>query len=269
MHGRRRRRRSTAIVWIAAWSAAAWLAAGCAAGRARTGVDAAAPAATLLPTSSACPRLGQAWLRSAGASYMVAELLGDTAAALPASAVATDGGSTSAAAPATSAARGRIVRVVRAGGVPAGTLAGDGAEALLVYWGTVGDCRPTALPPDALAAAPGERVFISGLLRSREQWVAGRPTLDVYATPHLYVPSRERPRWAGTADSIPAGAELLTADEYFTVYEALPTRDQWDQRSQFARRRVRRWMRANAALAAKEPAARIFRDMGEDRRRKY
>ncbi|HKG91437.1 MAG TPA: hypothetical protein VKA84_06095, partial [Gemmatimonadaceae bacterium] len=163
---------------------------------------------------------------------------------------------------------GRTPAAAQPAGAPAASL-DDAPEAVLVFWGSVGDCRPVALPPDVLGTQPGEHVFVSGMLRARDRWVGGRPTVDVYATPHLYVPSRERDHWAGTSDSIPAGEELMTAEEYFAFYEGLPTRDDWDRHSTFARRRLRRWLRANAQLVTKEPAARMIRDMSAGRSRRY
>jgi hypothetical protein len=126
-------------------------------------------------------------------------------------------------------------------------------EVVLVPWEFDAGCRPAAWRGGARWAELGTPGFYVATLRARAHWAGGRPTFDVYFAGRYPYPTGSYFR------SAPAGA--LSASEYFDLYAALPSsRTPYPQRNDAARR-LWGWARANAAVAAKHPAAAILAEV--------
>lgn len=161
---------------------------------------------------------------------------------------------------ATVVVRGQVVRLGRVHGQTASRIGAAPRPGVVVSWGLGSACERLA-PHRALGFRPGDRVFLEAGTRPVGAWARGMPTFDVRADLHRYVPSQygrhpDEAWWRGLLRRRP-----LSADEYLRMYEALPTRRQWEADPESASRSVYRWARANPRMARCEPARSIIRQM--------
>jgi hypothetical protein len=150
---------------------------------------------------------------------------------------------------------GQVARMERAGGPDAARLP-DGAErVVLVPWGCGGDdfiTRPWT--ESARWVQPGMRGLFWGVLRPRDQWVDGIPTLDL-AEP-LEQPYRIDPEeWKGEPDP------PMDADQAFALLQVLPPRDAFLADPEAAIQPLLAWVRREPALAAREQAVDALGDL--------
>jgi hypothetical protein len=125
--------------------------------------------------------------------------------------------------------------------------ASDGTV-LLIPWGFDGDCEPIPWTGAWRWSPAGAVGFYRGRPRPPQEWVAGRPTLDVYGAVWEGFPNSP---WAHPMAS---GLPTLTADELFDLYETLPTSAELAERPYGAVSGLVDWRREAGALAASYPA---------------
>ena len=123
-----------------------------------------------------------------------------------------------------------------------------GGTVLLIPWGFDDDCEPIQWTGAWRWSPTGAVGFYRERLRPPQQWIAGRPTLDVY-----------RAVWEGFPHSpwehpMESGLPKLTADELFDLYEALPTSEDLAERPYGAVSGLVDWRREAGVLAASYPA---------------
>lgn len=155
------------------------------------------------------------------------------------------------AADAAGGAWGQLAEVERAGGAAGGRLdrAVEGDElVVLVPWGFDEHCRPIRWTGGWRWATPGAAGFYRGRLRPREDWIGGRPTLDVHAAV-----------WEGFPESpwkhpMSAGRSRLSAAELFELYDRLPTAADIASRPYGAVAALVAWRRDAGVLAESYPA---------------
>jgi hypothetical protein len=127
-------------------------------------------------------------------------------------------------------------------------------EAVLVPWAYRPDCRPVAWT-DRLDWIPaGTRGVVTAWLRPREQWLANLPTYDVEMAWREPIWVEGEPRWTMTG----SGEALMSPEEFFELYSALPTVAEMDRSPRDAADKLRRWEQAHPALAARVPATTIL-----------
>jgi len=120
--------------------------------------------------------------------------------------------------------------------------------ALLVPWGYLPDCSDKPWG-EGEWRPPGTRGFFTGQLRPRSKWLKGMPTIDVYLAPQQPEWATEDPRWERVND----GVVLLTVEEFFDFYSALPPAEIVDERPKDALVRLERWTKKHPELALREP----------------
>lgn len=107
--------------------------------------------------------------------------------------------------------------------------------------------------------------FLSAGLRPRSAWHGDLPTFDVslaYLEPYPHDP------WLrGRYFSRPPRdrSQLLGADEYFELYEALPTHEEWGQAPERSVEQISQWLGAHPELAEKYPANSLLAEAEEER----
>jgi hypothetical protein len=117
---------------------------------------------------------------------------------------------------------------------------------VLVPWDYGPDCRPTPWGRSARWLETNEQTLIVGSLREPRYWANGIPTIDVSMLgPHPY-PQHE--------SSFRATEPALSADELFTLLEALPDAEHVDSAPVEAIVAFQRWAAANAGIARRWPA---------------
>ena len=134
------------------------------------------------------------------------------------------------------------------GGGVAATLAPG--PILLVPWRYGPDCRRIPWGAGQAWRPPTTAAFYTGRLRPRDRWQAGLPTFDVEMAWREPVWQGQDPRWPHTRP----GEQLLTPEEFFRVYEALPTEADLKADPVSVRRRLSAWAVLHPALAQREPA---------------
>jgi hypothetical protein len=117
---------------------------------------------------------------------------------------------------------------------------------VLVPWDYGADCRTTPWGRSARWLPANERTLIIGSLRETRYWANGVPTVDVHLLgPHPY-PQHEANR--------PLRDSALTADELFTLLEALPDAERLESAPLQAIAAFREWTIANPGIARRWPA---------------
>lgn len=134
----------------------------------------------------------------------------------------------------------------------AAVLEGSDAKAILVPWGTRGDCKTVRWDEAAGRwIASSQPAVFAGELRP----VAasdGTPILDVYSAYFEPYPTARVIRQRIT-EAIRGGRRFLTAQEYFIFAAALPERDP-DSGALADAAALRRWAEENPQLASRWPA---------------
>ncbi len=160
---------------------------------------------------------------------------------------------------------GQVVRVERLAAemsptVSAAVRAASG-RVVLVPWDYGADCRPLPWTQSARWLPDTVRGLYQGTLRDRAHWVAGLPTLDVFAP--QYMPytgaardlSRRPPARTGADSALPA----LTPDELLDVLSILPTHEAAQANPDAAYAPLRAWAAVHSSLARREPARDLIR----------
>jgi hypothetical protein len=151
---------------------------------------------------------------------------------------------------------GQVVRVDQLGG-PATRLLPQGTrEVVVVPWDYDAACQPLAWGRSAQWVPPGTRGFYIASLRAPEHWVAGKPTFDLHNPGHLPYTGTERIREMGRDTAV---STLLSPDQVFDFYQALPTADEVAKRKAEALGMLRRWVQAHPDLAQRPPAEMLLR----------
>lgn len=144
---------------------------------------------------------------------------------------------------------GQRVRIERS---IAATVAGS--VAILVPWDYAANCRPTPWPRSAAWTAPGTRGVFAGVLRPREQWIDGTPTLDVMRADHQPFPQRFRRE---------EPAAPLTADDYADLLERLPSPEELDSLGTIQYQAVLAWLAAHPEFRGRAPVPSIERHIAD------
>jgi hypothetical protein len=152
------------------------------------------------------------------------------------------------------AMHGQVARMERAGGPDAARLPDGAGRVVLVPWGCGDDFVARPWTESARWVQPGLRGVFWGVLRPRDQWVDGLPTLDL-AEP-LEQPYRIDPEeWAGEPDP------PIDADQAFALLQVLPSRAAFLADPEAAIQPLLAWVRREPALAAREQAADALGDL--------
>jgi hypothetical protein len=151
------------------------------------------------------------------------------------------------------------------GGVPADVIAGrvDSTRLApgtvnLVPWEFGPDCSPVAWPKRRAWNAPTTRAFYTGQLRPRESWIDALPTFDIHMAWREPLWRRDpelRKRFPNATDS------LLTPEEFFELYAALPTDDELKSKNREALQRVDAWVESHRGVSPREPARTILANL--------
>jgi hypothetical protein len=150
---------------------------------------------------------------------------------------------------------GQVVVLERVSGASARLVrkaAGATRHVVLVPWDHDTGCQPIPWTARPLWIPVGQTGFVAARLRPRERWVDGMPTFDVsdaWREPY----SVERMR-AMTVNMPDAAKAIMTAEEYASLYAALPELSAWQRDPIAAVRPLRAWRDRNPHLAAKFPA---------------
>ena len=134
-----------------------------------------------------------------------------------------------------------------AGGSAAATPPGP---ILLVPWSYGPDCRPIQWGAERAWRPPTTAAFYTGHLRPRGEWQEGLPTFDVQMAWREPMWQRRDQRWPHTRP----GELLLTPEEFFRLYAALPTEERLKANRSSALRRLSAWTAEHPELAKREPA---------------
>lgn len=151
---------------------------------------------------------------------------------------------------------GQRVIVDRIGGPAAAGLPAGVREMVVVPWDYDGACDPLPWGRSARWVQPGTRGLYIASLRPAEHWVDGIPTLDVHepgAVPYTGV-YREPPPRGETAS-------LLSPDELFGLYQALPPFQELRDDGPRSIAALRSWVAAHPGLAARPPAEFLLGDV--------
>lgn len=105
--------------------------------------------------------------------------------------------------------------------------------------------------PSTPAGAPGEPIAVVALLRPRELWIGGLPTIDVGEFAWSYAPSEQQPRVSGEGR---ARYEALTLREYRDFFSRLPTYGGTREEQEDQRRRLLAWGDADPTLWSRYPS---------------
>lgn len=154
--------------------------------------------------------------------------------------------------------RGWVVRVEQAVDPGAGSFPAKISEAILVPWGYGADCRPLPWQKDKDWLEPGRRSVFSAYLRPQSQWVNGLPVFDVFLAWHQPYPTGEFLQYE-VRRSAPRDAPWLTADEYWSLIQALPTSSESANDPERAKEALQRWAQSHPALVGHFPASVILR----------
>jgi hypothetical protein len=120
------------------------------------------------------------------------------------------------------------------------------SSVIVVPWDYGADCRPTPWGRSARWLSTNERGLVIGSLREARHWVNGVLTLDVHM---LGVPPYpQRVTSGASTDSV------LSADELFTLLEALPDAERFESAPLEAIAAFREWIVANSGIARRWPA---------------
>lgn len=150
---------------------------------------------------------------------------------------------------------GQLVRVDQLAG-PATQLLPQGTrEVVVVPWDYDAACRPLAWGRSAQWVSPGTRGFYIASLREPEHWVAGKPTFDLHNPGHLPYTGTEYIREMGRDTAV---AALLSPDQVFDFYQALPTADEVAMRKAGALGKLRQWVQSHPDLAQRPPVERLL-----------
>ncbi|MFW6089984.1 MAG: hypothetical protein ACODAB_09535, partial [Gemmatimonadota bacterium] len=119
---------------------------------------------------------------------------------------------------------------------------------VLVPWGFDEGCHPIGWTGSWHWATPDVEGFYRGRLRTPDDWIAGRPTIDVRAAVWEGFPASP---WRHPASN---GRKLLTAPELFELYDRLPTAEAITARPYGAVSDLVAWRREAGDLAERYPA---------------
>ncbi|MDH3427724.1 MAG: hypothetical protein OEM23_04740 [Gemmatimonadota bacterium] len=150
---------------------------------------------------------------------------------------------------------GQAADVSRIGGPGADevdTLPAFDRSVLLVPWGFDENCAPIPWTGSWRWSPSGDVAFYRGQLRPMKDWVASRPTLDVYGAV-----------WEGFPNSpwehpLAMGQPKLAAAELFELYRLLPTDDELAERPYGAVSGLVDWRREAGERAGSYPARAIL-----------
>lgn len=146
---------------------------------------------------------------------------------------------------------GQLIRVDRLGGPAAEQISSNVEEVVVVPWGYDPSCRPLAWSASVQWVTPGAEAFYVATLRDPEHWVDGIPTFDLHNPFNLPYTGSERIREMDRDDPI---TSLLSPDQMFTFYQAIPTAGAIRTEGSLALGELRDWVGANPDLAARPPA---------------
>ena len=148
---------------------------------------------------------------------------------------------------------GQVADIERLGGSGTDDAQVDNvSRGLLVPWGFDAQCRPIRWSGSWQWSNPGSRGFYRGRLRSRRDWVDGRPTIDVYGAAWEGFPASP---WS---HPMAAGMPKLSADELYDLYDRLPTREEVVDRPYGAVSALVEWRREAGVVADRYPAPTIL-----------
>ncbi len=161
---------------------------------------------------------------------------------------------------------GQVVRIERIGGAHAEVLRehfarSSSREVILVPWDYDAGCKTSLWPGSTRWIKRDRPGFFTVTLRPQEYWVGGRPTFDAFMAALEPYPHGEfyRHGYRGT-DALKTGPSL-SAEEYYTLYEALPDGEEFRRDPREATKALRQWKREHPALARKYPATEILEDI--------
>jgi len=149
---------------------------------------------------------------------------------------------------------GQVFRLHRVGGSGDAALSravqASAVEAVVVPWGVAPDCR-TIRWDGEMPWKAGTTGLFGAALRPESQWVGGRPTFDIsWAHTEPYPQSDSR--------ALEAPDPALSAEQLFSLFQVLPTREGAEGVSYGAVRPLLRWAAANPELARRYPADRAL-----------
>lgn len=149
---------------------------------------------------------------------------------------------------------GQVVAVDALGGDVEG-LAHPVEEVVVVPWDYDPSCRPLVWGRSARWVEPGTAAFYVAELRAPEQWVDGKPTVDLHNPGHLPYTESERVRDMRSTE-IPLDS-MLTPVQLFDLYRALPTAEEVEAEGIESLGRLRQWIERNPELAQLQPSDRL------------
>ena len=150
---------------------------------------------------------------------------------------------------------GQLVSADRIGGPAASGLPSGVTQVVVVPWDYDPGCRPLPWGRSARFVAPGTRGLYVAELRAQEHWAGGIPTFDLHNPGHLPYTATTRIVGMGADTTV---ASLLSPDQVFDFYQALPTRGQVEQERWQALGPLRAWVRAHPDQAERAPAERLL-----------
>jgi hypothetical protein len=153
---------------------------------------------------------------------------------------------------------GQRVRIERLGGPAARLLPQGTPEVVVVPWDYDSMCRPLPWGRSARWVAPGTQGFYIARLRAPEHWADGLPTFDIHNPGNLPYTGSVRIR---EQHFDPAAGPLLSPEQVFDLYQAMPTADDVDERKAEALGPLQRWVRDHPDLARRPPADMILRNL--------
>jgi hypothetical protein len=150
---------------------------------------------------------------------------------------------------------GQVVRLAQLGGPAAALIPPGAAEVVVVPWDYNGACEPLAWGLSARFVAPEGSAFYIASLRAPEHWVDGTPTFDLRNPRNLPYTGTERIREMGRDETV---ASLLSPEQIFEFYRALPTNEEVAARKTEALGSLRQWVRAHPELAQRPQVQRLL-----------
>ena len=176
--------------------------------------------------------------------------------------------------PATLSEFGQVVQITRfaEGAEPAGpdvreALEQSNGRAVLVPWGYDASCRTVGWGRASYRWVKSSiPAFVSAQLRPRSAWADGIPTFDVhtaYLEPYPHEPWLNARHFRKPPKDL---SQLLTAEQYFQLYGALPTFEAWKQAPEKSLQQIKQWLQAHPRLAEKYPANALLDEAEAERR---
>jgi len=132
---------------------------------------------------------------------------------------------------------------------------------LIVPWRTGDDCRRYAWTERAYPIRPAESTFVAALLRPRQQWIAGSPTMDLDLDSFVYSPGLARQ--ADTSYGGRPAPAYVSASVLAEAYRLLPARGTWGCTPRRALKPLRAWVGNHPDSSAAELVSSWIRSLVE------